>query len=137
MDAARLSALLEIIERDTLALWWSGLTPAFRLGAAAMQGNHAGRDAARGGAGLGLRAAGLRLLVVGAGRLVEHRGEIVAIVGESGCGKSVTSLAIMGLLPDLATVAQGKIQFQGHYLNEMKKDDIRRMRGRKINRSCK
>jgi peptide/nickel transport system ATP-binding protein len=34
-----------------------------------------------------------------------QRGKTLAIVGESGCGKSVTSMALMGLLPDTATVA--------------------------------
>ena len=40
-------------------------------------------------------------------------GEVVALVGESGCGKSVTSLATMGLLPDTARIAGGRIAFTG------------------------
>lgn len=39
------------------------------------------------------------------------QGETVALVGESGSGKSVTAQAIMGLLPDSATITQGKIEF--------------------------
>ncbi len=40
-------------------------------------------------------------------------GQTLAIVGESGCGKSLTALAIMGLLPPLATATRGSVRFQG------------------------
>jgi peptide/nickel transport system ATP-binding protein len=40
-------------------------------------------------------------------------GEIVGLVGESGCGKSVTALAVMGLLPETASIARGAIRFEG------------------------
>lgn len=35
------------------------------------------------------------------------KGEILGIVGESGCGKTITNLAVMGLLPDSFSVSQG------------------------------
>ncbi len=40
-------------------------------------------------------------------------GEILGLVGESGCGKSITSLAAMGLLPPLARVSQGQVLLEG------------------------
>lgn len=42
-----------------------------------------------------------------------HRGETVCIVGESGCGKSLTSLAVMGLLPKKALVSARALSFEG------------------------
>jgi ABC-type dipeptide/oligopeptide/nickel transport system ATPase component len=47
-----------------------------------------------------------------------RRGETVALVGESGCGKSVTSLAVMGLLPpDQGRIVAGKIEFHRRVAN--------------------
>lgn len=46
--------------------------------------------------------------------LTIYEGETVGIVGESGCGKSVTSLSVMGLLPKpMASIEQGTILFAG------------------------
>ncbi|MCA9525894.1 MAG: ABC transporter ATP-binding protein [Myxococcales bacterium] len=57
-------------------------------------------------------------------------GETLAIVGESGCGKSVTSLSIMGLLPRPAAFHPGgEILFQGQNLLAMKERELRRLRG--------
>ena len=59
--------------------------------------------------------------------------ETVGVVGESGCGKSVTSLAIMGLLPKPAgKVAGGKVLFDGVDLLELHPDELRDLRGRRI-----
>ena len=59
--------------------------------------------------------------------------ETLAIVGESGCGKSATSLAIMGLLPKShASVAGGRILFAGADLVGMPERQLRAMRGRDI-----
>ena len=44
-----------------------------------------------------------------------ERGETVGLIGESGCGKSITALALMGLLPEGATVT-GSIRFDGQEL---------------------
>ena len=52
------------------------------------------------------------------------RGETLAIVGESGCGKSLTSLAMMGLLPKTAIRTADKMDFLG--------DDIRNLRERQM-----
>jgi oligopeptide/dipeptide ABC transporter ATP-binding protein len=53
---------------------------------------------------------------------------IMGIVGESGCGKSVTSLSIMKLLPSNA-ICKGTIEFMGADINKMKEDEIRELRG--------
>jgi peptide/nickel transport system ATP-binding protein len=62
-----------------------------------------------------------------------RRGEVVAIVGESGCGKSVSSLAIMGLLPKPAgRVTAGRIMFEGRDLLTLSGEEMRKIRGRDI-----
>lgn len=59
-------------------------------------------------------------------------GETLGIVGESGCGKSITNLAIMGLLPDTATVTAKKLRFDGVDLLDIAETDFRKIRGAKI-----
>ena len=59
-------------------------------------------------------------------------GQVVGLVGESGCGKSVTSLAIMGLLPKRRVEVAGEVLFEGRDLLTMRPDDLREMRGRDI-----
>ncbi|MFI6478170.1 ABC transporter ATP-binding protein [Nonomuraea sp. NPDC050663] len=59
-------------------------------------------------------------------------GETVGLVGESGCGKSVTSLAIMGLLPKRGVRLGGSIAFEGTELIGLPQDKLRRMRGRDL-----
>ena len=60
-------------------------------------------------------------------------GEAVAIVGESGCGKSVTAQAIMRLLPHPpARVHQGEIRFQGKDLLSLKEREMQSIRGKDI-----
>ncbi|UCA12361.1 ABC transporter ATP-binding protein [Aeromonas enteropelogenes] len=60
-------------------------------------------------------------------------GETLGIVGESGCGKSVTSLAIMGLLPKPhGQVVAGSIRFQGEELLSLPPDQMYRVRGNRI-----
>ncbi|MBH5317605.1 ABC transporter ATP-binding protein [Paenibacillus sp. GSMTC-2017] len=59
-------------------------------------------------------------------------GETIAIVGESGCGKSVTSLSIMGLLGANGSVANGDIRFDGRSLTNSTEDQLRKLRGSDI-----
>ena len=57
-------------------------------------------------------------------------GQTVGIVGESGCGKSVTSLAIMGLLPKPpAEIAGGQVMFEGEDLMKLSEPQMRKLRG--------
>lgn len=58
--------------------------------------------------------------------------EVVALVGESGCGKSMTSLSIMQLLPRTGEIAQGEVRFRGRNLVGLKKREMARVRGRQI-----
>ena len=58
-------------------------------------------------------------------------GRTLAVVGESGCGKSVTALAIMGLLPTGARIG-GSIRFGGRELSTLDEEDRRLKRGREM-----
>ncbi|NQW84783.1 MAG: ABC transporter ATP-binding protein [Alcaligenaceae bacterium] len=60
------------------------------------------------------------------------RGETLCIVGESGCGKSMTSLAIMGLLPKSAQRSSSRFQFLGEELSHASKGHINALRGKKM-----
>ena len=57
------------------------------------------------------------------------KGEVVAIVGESGCGKSVSMLAVMGLLPWTAQITSDALVFDGADLNTMPADQRRELNG--------
>lgn len=54
-----------------------------------------------------------------------RKGEVLGLVGESGCGKSVTSLAVAGLLPPNAELVSGRILLAGEDVLKMPKEDIR------------
>jgi oligopeptide transport system ATP-binding protein len=60
-------------------------------------------------------------------------GETIGVVGESGCGKSVTMLSVLGLIPNPpGNVAAGTAKFFGNDLLKMSKDEIRAVRGAQI-----
>jgi oligopeptide/dipeptide ABC transporter ATP-binding protein len=61
-----------------------------------------------------------------------ERGKTLGIVGESGCGKSVTALSIMGLLPPSGRIVNGSIRFEGRELTTMSQRELEDIRGRQI-----
>jgi peptide/nickel transport system ATP-binding protein len=61
-----------------------------------------------------------------------QRGRTLGLVGESGCGKSVTSLAVMGLLPPENSIVKGEVRFEGRDLLTLDADTIRDMRGARL-----
>ncbi|MFO1213436.1 MAG: ABC transporter ATP-binding protein [Burkholderiaceae bacterium] len=60
-----------------------------------------------------------------------QRGDTVGLIGESGCGKSITALALMGLLPEGARVS-GSIRFDGTELTTLDEDALCKLRGSRI-----
>ncbi|WP_089177063.1 ABC transporter ATP-binding protein [Bosea sp. AS-1] len=56
-------------------------------------------------------------------------GRILALVGESGCGKSLTALSVLGLLPGAARVASGSIQLDGRELTGLSEARLAQLRG--------
>ena len=57
-------------------------------------------------------------------------GELLAIVGESGCGKSMTALSVLGLIPSPpGKVVGGSILFQGRDLTKLRQSEMRKIRG--------
>ena len=61
-----------------------------------------------------------------------YEGETLCIVGESGSGKSVTSKAIMGILPNNAIVESGSIIYEGENLLDVSEEEFHKIRGHKI-----
>jgi len=59
-------------------------------------------------------------------------GETLALVGESGCGKSLTALSLLRLVPDPGKIVGGEIRFDGRDLLRMPIEEMRRVRGNRI-----
>jgi oligopeptide/dipeptide ABC transporter ATP-binding protein len=61
-----------------------------------------------------------------------RRGEAVALVGESGCGKSVTAMSIMRLVASPGRITAGEVRFKGRDLASLKESEMRHVRGNDI-----
>ena len=61
-----------------------------------------------------------------------EKGKIHSIVGESGCGKTMTAMSVMRLLPKTAFIKSGEIIFKGENLLDYKEKQMRELRGNKI-----
>ena len=88
-----------------------------------------------------LRARDLRTVLQGAGGAVRavdgvdleiRRGETFAIVGESGCGKTMTALSLMRLLPESGRIVSGEVELSGLDLLSLPEAAMRTVRGRRI-----
>lgn len=64
--------------------------------------------------------------------LTVRAGETLALVGESGCGKSITSLALMGLLPASARIVSGEMHFRRHDLRKLSPREYANLRGSEL-----
>ena len=61
-----------------------------------------------------------------------QKGEILGIVGESGCGKSVTALSVMRLIRSPGKIESGDIKFHGESLLAYPEEEMRQLRGKRI-----
>ena len=61
-----------------------------------------------------------------------YKGEMLALVGESGCGKSISAMSILQLLPKTAQITSGVITFEGKDVLKMSGQELRNIRGAKI-----
>ena len=61
-----------------------------------------------------------------------HRGETLALVGESASGKTSVALAVLGLLPDNATIESGEVRYAGESLLDGDGERLRSLRGSEL-----
>ena len=62
-----------------------------------------------------------------------HRGETLGIIGESGCGKTVTSLSLMRLIPKpMGRIDQGEVYLEGKEILNLPIEDFRKLRGKEV-----
>ena len=61
-----------------------------------------------------------------------QEGEILGLVGESGCGKSVTSRSLMNLVPSPGEIHEGRVNLHGRNILELSKEEVRKIRGDEV-----
>ena len=71
-------------------------------------------------------------LAVDGASLCVHERQMVAVVGESGCGKSMTALSVLNLIPKPGAIVGGSIRFEGANLLQLSRAQMLRIRGRQI-----
>jgi peptide/nickel transport system ATP-binding protein len=59
-------------------------------------------------------------------------GEVLGVVGESGAGKSITGMAVIGLLDPPGRIAAGEVRLEGRRIDNLPHEELRRIRGRRI-----
>ncbi len=59
-------------------------------------------------------------------------GEVLGVVGESGAGKSLTGMAVIGLLEPPGRIAAGQVRLEGRRIDNLAQEELRRLRGRRI-----
>ena len=72
------------------------------------------------------------LRIVDGNDLSVERGEVLALVGESGCGKSMTALSLMRLVPKPGKIVAGRVMLGGRNLLELPVKEMRAVRGRRV-----
>ncbi|MCH4144352.1 ABC transporter ATP-binding protein, partial [Acetobacter peroxydans] len=81
---------------------------------------------------VGVRSGGRLVPLVERISFTVHAREIVGLVGESGCGKSITAMALMGLLDSSVMHVEGSIRFRGQELVGLSPRHFRKLRGRAL-----
>ncbi len=81
---------------------------------------------------VGVNVAGREIGVLSNVSFNVGKGEIVGVVGESGCGKSLTALAIIGLLGDNVRITGGTITLDGERISSLSSTQMRKIRGSRI-----
>ena len=61
-----------------------------------------------------------------------REGEILGVVGESGAGKSITGMAVIGLLEPPGRIAGGEVRLEGRRIDNLPREEMRKVRGRQI-----
>ena len=78
------------------------------------------------------RLGGAKVTALSGVSFTVEEGEFVAIMGESGSGKSVTSYSVMGLTAHPGRLIGGSIEFNGHRIDQMSEKEMRRIRGNEV-----